>query len=96
VNYFDCIEGEQELQNATYQGILHVLKEFPLDKAIIFIIDRKAAIDIMENLPKTQKKRQEAGYTNTNYRTTRKKNRKTLFNYCYSHTLKITKVKKII
>jgi hypothetical protein len=55
VNYFDCTEEEQELQNATYQEILHVLKEFLLDKVIIFIIDRKAVIDIMKNLPKTQK-----------------------------------------
>jgi hypothetical protein len=57
VNYFNCTEGKQELQNATYQEILHVLKEFLLDKAIIFIIDRKVAIDIIENLPKTQKER---------------------------------------
>jgi hypothetical protein len=28
VNYFDCIEREQELQNVTYQEILYILKEF--------------------------------------------------------------------
>src|SRR5271155_4657013 len=28
-NFYDKVEGEQTLQNATYQGILHVLKEFP-------------------------------------------------------------------
>jgi pyrroloquinoline quinone (PQQ) biosynthesis protein C len=40
------------------------LKNF-LDKAIMFIIDRKTAIDIIENLPKTQKERQEAHHMDT-------------------------------
>ena len=44
-NLYDRVEGEQTLQNATYQGILHVLKGFPLDEPIVFGIDRKAVID---------------------------------------------------
>jgi hypothetical protein len=110
VNYFDCTEEKQELQNATYQEILHVLKEFLLDKTIIFIIDRKVAIDIMENLPKTQKERQEAHHIDTLTQIIEqleKRTAKTLFNHCYSHMTEnnesqennlnnVKKIKKII
>ena len=30
-NHYDRVDGEQTLQNATYQGILHTLKKFPMD-----------------------------------------------------------------
>ena len=41
-NYCNRVEGEQTLQNATHEGILHALKGVPKDQAINFIIDRKA------------------------------------------------------
>ena len=50
-NFYDRVEREQTLSNATYQGILHILQNFPYDKNLIFCIDRKAVIDVMENFP---------------------------------------------
>ena len=53
------MDEEQTLQNATYQGILYILKKFPLDEYIIFYIDRKVVIDVMENFPPTYRKKQD-------------------------------------
>ena len=64
-NFYDRVDGEQTLQNATYQGILHVLKKFPLDEPIIFCIDRKAVIDVMENFPTTYREKQDSLHLDT-------------------------------
>ena len=57
-NFYSRVEGEQTLQNATYQGILHVLKGFPVDEPIIFILDRESVIKVMENFPTRHKDKQ--------------------------------------
>jgi hypothetical protein len=83
VNYFDYTEGEQKLQNATYQRILHVLKEFLLD---IFIIDRKAHNEKSTKNTKRKTRSLSHGHTNTNHRTTRKKNSKNIIqSLLFSH-----------
>jgi uncharacterized Fe-S cluster-containing protein len=66
VNYFDAQKKNKNYKmQHIKKEILHVLKEFLLDKAIIFIIDRKVAINIIENLPKTQKERQAVYHMDT-------------------------------
>ena len=88
-NYYDQVEGEQTLSNATLQGILHVLQKFPLDEPIIFMIDRKVVIDVMENIPISYKDQQEALHLDTIKQI---KNAIQLriapikFNHVYSHT----------
>ena len=64
-SFCDKVDGEQTLQNATYQGILHVLKTFSLDEPIIFCLDRKAVIDVMENLPQSYRNKQDALHLDT-------------------------------
>ena len=56
-NYFSRVEGERTLQNATYQGILHVLKATPPKTPINFIIDRKVVIDVFNNYSTSHKER---------------------------------------
>jgi hypothetical protein len=64
-NYFSRVEGEQTLQNATYQKILHVLKGVPNDEKINFILDRKGIIDIFEKFPKTYREKQNSLHLDT-------------------------------
>jgi hypothetical protein len=64
-NYYSRVEGEQILQNATYQKILHVLKGIPKDEKINFVLDRKEVIDIFEKFPKTYRERQNSLYFDT-------------------------------
>jgi ribonuclease HI len=88
-NYSDRVEGEQTLQNATYQGILHVLKGMPLTTAINFVIDRKAVIDVMENFPKTYRNKQDSLHLDTLLQIEEILQRRTgkiIFSHCYSHT----------
>ena len=64
-NLYDRVEGEQTLQNATYQGILHVLKGFPLDEPIVFGIDRKAVIDVHGELSHIVQRQQNVPHLDT-------------------------------
>ena len=89
-NYYSRTEGEQTLQNSTYQAVLHVLKGAPVEAPLIFIIDRKAAIDILNNLPKTYRQKQDSLHLDIlNQIEIIMKNRTevmTKFIHCYSHT----------
>ena len=87
-NYYSRVEGEQTLQNATYQGILHVLKGVPKNQAINFIIDRKAVIDIFNKLPNTYKDRQDTLHLDTLIQIEeilKERTAKIQFKHCYSH-----------
>jgi hypothetical protein len=89
-NYFSRVEGEQTLQNATYQGVLHVLKGFPINKNINFIIDRKAVIDVLEKIPTAFRERQNSLHLDTIIQIEQilKKRTGTIkFSHCYSHLL---------
>jgi hypothetical protein len=88
-NFYDRVEGEQTLQNATYQGILHVLKGFPLDEPILFGIDRKAVIDVMENFPKAYKDKQSSLHLDTLNQIKEVLEQRTapiIYKHIYSHT----------
>ena len=88
-NFYDRVEGEETLQNATYQGILHTLKRFPQDQPIVFIIDRKGVIDVMENFPTSHKKQQDSLHLDTLKRIQEELLKRTAtvqFKHCYSHT----------
>ena len=88
-NFYDRVEGEETLQNATYQGILHTLKGFPQDQPIVFIIDRKGVINVMENFPTSHKKQQDSLHLDTLKRIQEellKRTTKVQFKHCYSHT----------
>jgi len=88
-NFYDKVEGEQTLQNATYQGILHVLKGFPKDEPIIFIIDRKAVLDVLDNFPTTYKNQQSALHLDTLKQIQEQIQQRTApiqYKHCYSHT----------
>jgi len=87
-NYYSRVEGEQTLQNGTYQGILHTLKHTPYNIPLNFIIDRKAAIDIIENIPIKYKDRQYLLHLDTVLQIEeilKQRTAKTLFTHCYSH-----------
>eukprot|EP00026_Physarum_polycephalum_P003190 Phypoly_transcript_03200.p1 GENE.Phypoly_transcript_03200~~Phypoly_transcript_03200.p1 ORF type:complete len:396 (+),score=55.22 Phypoly_transcript_03200:875-2062(+) len=88
-NYFSRVEGEQTLQNATYQGILHVLKEAPQNEKINFILDRKAVIDVMEDFSTSYKERQNSLHLDTLLQIEEIIKMRTApikFIHCYSHT----------
>ena len=63
-NFYSRVKKEQTLQNATYQGILHVLKRAPKNQVINFIIDRKAVIDV-NKFPNTYRDRQNTLHLDT-------------------------------
>ena len=88
-NYYDRVDGEQTLSNATLQGILHVLKNFPLNLPIIFGIDRKAVIEVVNNLPKSIKEQQNTLHIDTIRQIIEileKRTAKIILQHIYSHT----------
>ena len=96
-NYCSRVEGEQTLQNATYQGILHALKGVPKDQAINFIIDRKAVIDVFNKFPATYRERQETLHLDTLIQIEAILKERTAairFKHCYSHTKDIDNIEQ--
>src|SRR5215475_1377941 len=88
-NYYSRVEGEQTLQNATYQGILHVLKGVPKNETINFIIDRKAVIDVFNKFPSTYRERQNTLHLDTLIQIEnilKSRTAKINFKHCYPHT----------
>ena len=88
-NFYDRVDGEQTLQNATYHGILHVLKGFPTDEPLIMIIDRKAVINVMENFPTTYRNQQNSLHMDTLNQIQERLKQRTAsikFMHAYSHT----------
>ena len=91
-NFYSRVEGEHTLQNATYQGILHVLQGVPKNEKINFIIDRKAVIDVMDDFPQIYKKRQYSLHLETLVQIEEILKERTApikFTHCYSHTKEI-------
>jgi hypothetical protein len=88
-NYYSRVEGKQTLQNAMYQGILHVLKGIPKDENIDFILDRKEVIDIFEKFPKTYRECQNSLHLDTLLQIEEIMKERTApirFFHCYSYT----------
>ena len=88
-NYYDRVDGEQTLQNATYQGIIHVLKSLPTNIPIIFCIDRKAVIDVLENPPTSFKEQQNTLHldiVNQIMELLKERTGKIQYKHIYSHT----------
>jgi len=56
-NYCDKVVGEQSLQNATYQGIAHVLHTFPTDEPLIIYLDRESVLKILWKFPLNYKQK---------------------------------------
>ena len=87
-NYYSRVEGEQTLQNAVYQGILHALKHLPKDIPINFIIDRNAVIDVLQRIPTKYKDRQYMLHLDTIIQIENElklRIAKVEFTHCYSH-----------
>ena len=83
------MDGEQTLQNATYQGIIDVLKSLPKELPIIFCIDRKAVIDVLENPPTSFKEKQDTLHLDTVNQILEileERTGKIQFKHIYSHT----------
>src|SRR5271163_4830936 len=88
-NFYSRVKGEQTLQNATYQGILHVLKGIPKNVVINFIIDKKTIIDVFNKYPTTYKNRQDSLHLDTLIQIEnilKNQTAKIQFKHCYSHT----------
>ena len=50
-NYYNRAYAEQTLQNATFQGIEHVLKTFPKDKPLCIYLDHESVLKVVRKLP---------------------------------------------
>ena len=87
-NLGNRVYGPQILQNATYQGVEHVLSTFPTNKNINIYLDREGALKVLNKLPLCDKEMHHAHEVNMLNKIAhliKKRTGTTLFLQVYSH-----------